>query len=59
MDGNRRISFVACVTFLRLDGFDLPADDATTIATWLALAPGTLSGPDLGSWLRSRIHPGG
>lgn len=57
VDGNKRISFVACLTFLRLNGFDLPPDDDANIATWLALASGDLSEPGLASWLRARILP--
>jgi death on curing protein len=57
VDGNKRISFVACLTFLRLNGHDLPTDDEGNIATWLALAAGTLSEADLATWLRARIRP--
>lgn len=58
MDGNKRISFVACVTFLRLNGSDIPVEDtADNIATWIALASGALSEADLAAWLRARIRP--
>lgn len=58
VDGNKRISFVACVTFLRLNGSDIPIEDtADNIATWIALASGALSEADLAAWLRARIRP--
>ena len=53
----KRITFVACLTFLRLNGFDLFSDDDAIIATWLALASGSLSETDLAAWLRARIRP--
>ena len=56
VDGNKRISFVACVTFLRLNGSDIPIDDIGNVETWIALASGALSEPGLATWLRSRMH---
>ncbi|WP_281010965.1 type II toxin-antitoxin system death-on-curing family toxin [Lichenibacterium ramalinae] len=56
VDGNKRISFVACVTFLRLNGSDIPIDDIGNVETWIALASGALSEPGLAAWLRSRMH---
>ena len=56
VDGNKRISFVACVTFLRLNGSDIPIDDSGNVETWIALASGALSEPGLATWLRSRMH---
>lgn len=32
-DGNKRISFAACISFLRLNGFDLAEDHDQSIAT--------------------------
>ena len=56
-DGNKRISFAACVSFLQLNGLRLDASDDECIATWLALASGTLSEVELATWLRTRIRP--
>lgn len=57
VDGNKRASFVACSLFLLLNGRVLPPDDDAIIATWLALAAGTLSEADMAAWLRARIRP--
>ncbi|MCW6512617.1 type II toxin-antitoxin system death-on-curing family toxin [Lichenifustis flavocetrariae] len=57
IDGNKRTSFGVCLVFLDLNGFDLPADDDANIATWLALAAGTVSEVELAAWLRARIVP--
>ena len=57
VDGSKRISFVACLTFLRLDGQDLPPDDDANIATWLAPASGTSTEADLATWFCRRIRP--
>ena len=59
MDGNKRASFVTCAAFLRLNAYRLPIERAVNIATWLALASGTLSEEDLAAWIRVRIHPPG
>ena len=56
-DGNKRTSFVVCLTFLALNGAELLVDDAGNIATWLALAEGSLDEATLADWLRARMRP--
>ena len=56
-DGNKRSSLTACVSFLRLNGVDLPVAMPDCIAVWLALAAGDLSEAALADWLRARIRP--
>jgi death-on-curing protein len=56
VDGNKRTSFVAIELFLALNGYGLRADDTQCTMTWLALADGSLTEPDLCDWLRSKCH---
>ena len=51
-DGNKRIGFLAMVTFLGLNGHDLDATDADVVAEILALAEGQLSEEALADWIR-------
>lgn len=55
-DGNKRTSLVAAETFLALNGLALDVDDVALLATWLALADGTLTETDLAAWLRARCR---
>jgi death-on-curing protein len=51
-DGNKRIGFLAIVTFLGINGHDLEATDAEVIAEILALADGRVSEEELTDWIR-------
>jgi death-on-curing protein len=51
-DGNKRIGFMAMVTFLGVNGYDLSAPDAEVVAEILALADGTVSEEALADWIR-------
>lgn len=51
-DGNKRIGFLAMVTFLGLNGYELKATDADVVAEVLALADGSLSEASLADWIR-------
>jgi death-on-curing protein len=51
-DGNKRIGFLAMVTFLGLNGHDLVATDAEVVAEILALADGSVSEEVLADWIR-------
>ena len=53
-DGNKRIGFLAMVTFLGLNGYHFDAADADVVATILALAEGQLSEEALADWVRRR-----
>jgi len=57
LDGNKRMSLVACETFLNLNGFELLATDQDVLAVWLALAGGGLTEVDLAQWLRTNSSP--
>jgi death-on-curing protein len=51
-DGNKRIGFLAIVTFLGINGLDLDATDAEVISEILALADGRVSEEELADWIR-------
>ena len=57
-DGNKRIGFLAMVTFLDLNGDDFSATDAEVVAEILALAEGTVSEEAVANWIRqhSSLH---
>lgn len=46
-DGNKRIGFVAMVTFLGINGFAFEATDADVVTEFVALAGGGISEDDL------------
>ena len=51
-DGNKRIGFLAMITFLGLNGHDRNAADADVVAAIVALAEGSLSEEALADWIR-------
>ena len=51
-DGNKRIGFLAMVTFLEINGRELEATDAEVVAEILALADGSSSEESLANWIR-------
>ncbi len=55
IDGNKRISFLAGVIFLGLNGKDLDATEAEVVQAMTALAAGSLSEADLAKWIRERL----
>ena len=52
-DGNKRIGFLAMVTFLGVNSHDFDAEEPEIVAEFLALADGRLSEEDLAEWIRS------
>ena len=53
-DGNKRIGFLAMVTFLGMNGHDFSATDAEVVGEMLALADGSVSEDALAEWIRER-----
>jgi death on curing protein len=51
-DGNKRIGFLAIVTFLGINGRDLDATDTEVVSEILALADGRVSEEELAGWIR-------
>lgn len=54
-DGNKRIGFLALVTFLGLNGREFDATDAEVVTEFLALAAGGVSEDELAHWIREHV----
>ena len=54
VDGNKRTAYVACRTFLLLNGMDIVAPVEDRYTTMLALAEGHLTADAFAAWLRPR-----
>lgn len=54
-DGNKRIGFLAMVTFLGINGHQLEAPDAEVVSEFLALAEGSVSEDELADWIRGHV----
>lgn len=54
-DGNKRIGFLAVVTFLGLSGYELDVTDEVVVTRILDLAAGHLSEDALASWIRASL----
>ena len=54
-DGNKRIAFLALVTFLGINGREFDATEEDVVAMMLALADGRLTETRLASWVRDRV----
>ena len=57
LDGNKRTGFVAAELFLRLNGYELMADDANCVLTMLSVAAGDLTEEAFAAWLRQHCQP--
>lgn len=51
-DGNKRVGFMALVTFLGLNGYEFEADDDDVVSQMFALAAGRVSESELDEWVR-------
>lgn len=51
-DGNKRIGFLAMITFLDLNGYEFRATDAEVVAEIRAVADGTIAEDALADWIR-------
>jgi death on curing protein len=56
LDGNKRTSYVTTQVFLRLNGLEVTADEATRLQTWLSLGAGDLTEEALAEWLRANTR---
>ncbi len=56
-DGNKRIGFLALVTFLGVNSHDLDTTDADVVATIVELAAGRLTEDELAQWIREHLAP--
>lgn len=57
IDGNKRAGFMACATFLALNGHALTASDQAVVETVLGLAAGAIGEPAFAAWLRENSAP--
>lgn len=57
VDGNKRIAFIACALFLRLNGLRLAADQSDAVLTFLSLASGAIGEDELAGWIRKHVRP--
>lgn len=55
-DGNKRIGFLAMVTFLGINAYTFDATDAEVVTTFLALAAGEVSEDQLADWIRDHAR---
>jgi death on curing protein len=56
-DGNKRIGFLALVTFLGVNGHDFDTTDADVVTTIVELAAGRLTESELARWIRDHLTP--
>lgn len=54
VDGNKRVAFVASVTFLELNGWQFVAAEEDAAIAFLGLAGGKVAEQDLSRWLEGR-----
>lgn len=55
LDGNKRAAFLACLLFLRKNGFRLDAKPAEATELFVNLAAGDLSEEELAAWIKSKL----
>jgi death-on-curing protein len=55
VDGNKRIAFMAMITFLRRNGVPFAPDQAEATAIMIALAAGEVSEQSLTRWITDKI----
>ena len=54
-DGNKRIGFLAMVTFLGINEYELEATAAEVVSQFVALADGSVSEKELTDWIRAHV----
>ena len=58
-DGNKRIGFLAMVTFLGVNGYEFSASESEVVTAIVALASGNVSEDALADWIRQHSSPSG
>ena len=58
VDGNKRVAYVVCRTFLRRNGFDFEATAEEKYGAFMRLAAGETSEAELAAWIRDRRGDG-
>ena len=54
-DGNKRMAWILCLLFLRLNDQNLAFDEAEAIKVMLDLASGNIDEAELAAWLREWV----
>ena len=57
VDGNKRTGYVAAELFLRLNGYELLANDADCVITMLGVAAGDVDETAFAAWMRTHAVP--
>jgi death-on-curing protein len=57
VDGNKRVSLILLLTFLSLNGANLPAPAGEIYQAMMKLAAGDITEQDLADWVRVRLYP--
>jgi death-on-curing protein len=57
-DGNKRVALAIIDVFLRLNGFELTADEMDAVHTIQSLAAGDLTEEELADWIAAHSRPG-
>ena len=57
VDGNKRIAFIALLTFLMVNGSRLTATQPDAYQTIIAVASGTMDDQTLAAWIRTNSEP--
>jgi death-on-curing protein len=57
LDGNKRTSLVVAELFLELNGIELTATDAQSVAMFLQLAAGEIAEEDIADWMTDHTAP--
>ncbi|MBF0341830.1 MAG: type II toxin-antitoxin system death-on-curing family toxin [Magnetococcales bacterium] len=55
VDGNKRVAYVVCLLFLRLNGKRLNAANEEKYRIFLSLAQGAMGDADLASWIDAHL----
>lgn len=55
IDGNKRIAWVVCIGFLRLNGVGFNADEISATRAMLELAAGDIDEDTFAAWLRDNL----
>ena len=57
VDGNKRTGYVAAELFLRLNGYELLANDSDCVITMLGVAAGDVDETAFAAWMRTHAVP--
>lgn len=56
-DGNKRVAYVVCLLFLRLNGFSLEVSAVDKYQAFMALADGRMKEEEFAQWLHVFLEP--